>query len=75
MKVGEFGTFRPSVGSKGADTEKAFDAATMMKRPTLSFIPGKVLQAVRDTMTFTRVKNEDEKLGGGTGEDDRPGEL
>lgn len=75
VQAGELGTFRPVVGSKGADTESAFDAATMMKRPSISFIPGKVMQAVRSAMTFTRVKSEDETSGGGTGEEERPGEL
>ena len=69
VQAGELGTFRPVVGSKGAATEKEFDAATMMKRPSISFIPGKVLQAVRDAMTFVRLK-----VDGTTekDEDDRP---
>ena len=43
----------------------------MMKRPSISFIPGKTIQAVRDSMTFTRVKKDDEssKEEGGS---DRP---
>lgn len=72
VQAGELGTFRPVVGSKGADTEKAFDAATMMKKPSISFIPGKELQTVRGTMTFTRVKTDE--TGGGN-EEERPGEL
>lgn len=75
VQAGELGTFRPVVGSKGADTESAFDAATMMKKPSISFIPGKVMQAVRGAMTFTRVKKDEAEAGGGGGEDDRPGEL
>ncbi|MBP3519376.1 MAG: HU family DNA-binding protein [Parabacteroides sp.] len=77
VQAGELGTFRPVVGSKGADTEKTFDATTMMKRPSISFIPGKVLQNVRTSMTFTRVKDEEEKTSGGNGggEEERPGEL
>ncbi|WP_418549276.1 HU family DNA-binding protein [Parabacteroides goldsteinii] len=71
VQAGELGTFRPVVGSKGAATEKEFDAATMMKRPSISFIPGKTIQAVRNSMTFTRVKKDDEssKEEGGN---DRP---
>lgn len=71
VQVGELGTFRPVVGSKGAATEKEFDAATMMKRPSISFIPGKTIQAVRGSMTFTRVKKEDE-TGSEGGGSDRP---
>ena len=66
VQVGELGTFRPTVGSKGADTEEAFDATTMMKRPSVSFLPGKVIQDVRNKMTFTRVKKEVGKEGGET---------
>ena len=69
VQVGELGTFRPTVGSKGAAIEDEFDAATMMKKPSVSFLPGKVIQAVRSAMTFTRVKKDNTTK---EEEDDRP---
>lgn len=74
VQAGELGSFHPAVGSTGAATEKEFDAATMMKKPSVVFTPGKELKAIREKMTFTRVKSEDEKKGSG-GEEERPGEL
>lgn len=68
VQVGELGTFRPAVGSKGAATEDEFDAATMMKKPSITFLPGKVIQAARNAMTFVRLKKENTTKE----EEDRP---
>lgn len=47
VRMGEIGTFRPSVGSKGAKTKEEFQVATMMKKPGITFIPGKMIQEAR----------------------------
>lgn len=56
VQLGELGSFRLTLGSLGAETEKAFNAATMMKRPGIVFTPGKTLQEMRDKVTYIRVK-------------------
>ncbi|WP_287619755.1 HU family DNA-binding protein [Parabacteroides sp.] len=60
VRMGEIGTFRPVVGSKGAKTKEEFQVATMMKKPSISFIPGKMIQEAREKISFTRVKDPDE---------------
>ena len=60
VKVGELGSFRFALSSKGAKTEEEFVAATMMKVPSLVFTPGRVLQDAREDATYIRVKPKDE---------------
>ncbi|WP_455640477.1 HU family DNA-binding protein [Parabacteroides sp.] len=69
VQMGELGSFRMAAGSKGADTIEEFNAATMMKKPSLVFTAGKALQEIRSQITFERVKDKNE--GGGSNEDDR----
>lgn len=60
VQVGELGSFRLALSSKGAATEEDFDAATLMKVPTLVFTPGRVLQDARKNATYVRVKSKDD---------------
>ena len=60
VKVGELGSFRFALSSKGAKTEEEFVAATMMKVPSLVFTPGRVFQDAREDATYIRVKPKDE---------------
>ena len=61
VQLGELGSIRPTLGSQGALTKEGFNAATMMKKPGLMFTPGKLLQKMRDAMTFLRVKDPNEE--------------
>ena len=45
---------------------------SMMKKPKVQYIPGKLLQDIRGKVNFERVKEKTEKTPGGGGEDDRP---
>ncbi|WP_455624213.1 HU family DNA-binding protein [Parabacteroides sp.] len=72
VQMGEFGSLRPTLGSQGSLTKKEFDAATMMKKPGLVFTPGKLLQRMRDDVTFLRVKDPNEET---TGDSESPDEI
>ena len=77
VQFGELGSFRFVLCSSGADTEKEFDAATMMRTPKLVFTPGMVLKDVREKATYTRVtkKPEGEETTGGGEETESPGTV
>lgn len=68
VQAGELGSFRPTLGSKGANSKKEFNAATMMKKPGILFTPGRKLQEARENVTFLRVKDTDEIAEGGDSE-------
>ncbi|WP_455634291.1 HU family DNA-binding protein [Parabacteroides sp.] len=72
VQMGEFGSLRPTLGSQGSLTKKEFDAATMMKKPGLVFTPGKLLQRMRDDVTFLRIKDPNEET---TGDSESPDEI
>lgn len=61
VQLGELGSIRPTLGSQGSLTKEGFNAATMMRKPGLMFTPGKLLQKMRDAMTFLRVKDPNEE--------------
>lgn len=69
VQLGEFGSFRLTLGSSGVENENDFKAATMMKRPGIVFTPGKTLQEMRDKVTYIRVKSD----GSETSESGTPG--
>lgn len=71
VQMGELGSFLLAGGSKGSDTIETFDASAMMKKPKVQYIPGKLLQEARESVTFERVKGKEEKTPG-IGDDDRP---
>lgn len=58
-----FGSFRLTIGSKGAPTMEEFDAATMMKKPRITFTPHLELKDSTQKLTFVRV-NKPEQEGG-----------
>ena len=76
VQLGELGSIRFALSSTGSDTEEDFDAATMMRRPSIVFTPGKVIQEMRDNVSFSRVskKPANETTGGG-GETESPGTV
>lgn len=45
VKLGDFGTFRLSLSSRGADSPDVFDANTYVQRTRLIFTPGVLLKA------------------------------
>lgn len=46
----------------------------MMKKPGITFIPGKMIQEAREKITFTRVKDPNEAKGG-TPDSESPDEI
>lgn len=71
VQVGDLGSFRMAIASKGAADVASFNAATMMKGAKVVYTPGKALQEMRARVTYERVKTKDEETDGGS-EDDRP---
>ena len=75
VQLGEFGNFRLSVSSSGAENKEAF-SASMLKKARVLFTPGKSLRNTVGTLSLAAKQDEAApETGGGGGEDDRPGEL
>lgn len=77
VQLGELGSMRIACGSKGSATEREFDAATMMKKPSVVYTPGKLLQDMRTKVTYERIKPATAPAeGSGTGGDsESPDEI
>lgn len=73
VRMGEIGTFYPTVGSRGAKTTEEFQVSTMMKRPGVKYIPGKLVKGILDKISFERVKPS--VVPPPSGDEERPGEL
>ena len=72
VQVGEFGSFRLSIRSGGAETKEAFNAS-MIKRARVIFSPGTSLRWMSEIVKFeedeaTKPKKKEE----GSGSGDRP---
>lgn len=78
VQLGELGSMRLATGSKGSQTEKEFDASTMMKKPSVVYTPGKILQDMRTKVTYERVRPATPSTGGsdnGGGDSESPDEI
>ena len=53
-----FGSFRPTVGSKGVANEEDFDAATMMRTPKIVFTPHADLRETYNKVVYERISNK-----------------
>ena len=72
VQLGEFGTMRVTLSSKGAETEKAFKTETI--KPRVTFTPGVELKVALRENSYETVKEEksgSKEEGGGK----RPGPL
>lgn len=49
VDCGDLGSFRINIRSTGADTLEAYDAATMMRKPSIQYYLGKKLRDMQDT--------------------------
>ena len=49
VDCGDLGSFRINIRSTGADTPEAYDAATMMRKPSGQYYLGKKLRDMQDT--------------------------
>ncbi|WP_455625814.1 HU family DNA-binding protein [Parabacteroides sp.] len=74
VQLGELGSMRLATGSKGSATEKEFDAAVMMKKPSLVYTPGKILQDMRTKVTYERIKSATAP-NSGSGDSESPDEI
>lgn len=63
VDCGDLGSFRINIRSTGADTPEAYDAATMMRKPSVQYYLGKKLRDMQDTGVqyerYTPPTNED----------------
>lgn len=57
VQMGEFGSFRMSVGSEGADEKEDF-TSSMIRKQKILFTPGKTLRETKNKVTFQRIKSE-----------------
>lgn len=49
VDCGDLGSFRINIRSFGADTPEAYDAATMMRKPSIQYYLGKKLRDMQDS--------------------------
>lgn len=49
VDCGDLGSFRINIRSTGADTPEVYDAATMMRKPSVQYYLGKKLRDMQDT--------------------------
>lgn len=49
VDCGDLGSFRINIRSTGSDTPEAYDAATMMRKPSIQYYLGKKLRDMQDT--------------------------
>lgn len=49
VDCGDLGSFRINIRSTGADTPETYDAATMMRKPSIQYYLGKRLRDMQDT--------------------------
>ena len=56
VQVGELGNFRMTLGSSGAPT---IEDSSLIRKPKVSFHPGKRLQETRSLVSFERIGGED----------------
>lgn len=49
VDCGDLGSFRINIRSTGAETPEAYDAATMMRKPSVQYYLGKKLRDMQDT--------------------------
>ena len=74
VKLGDWGTFSPSVNSKGKDKKEDLKA-TDINAVNINFQPGEELKAAMQKVEFIWIDKLIEgktNTGGGSGEDDRP---
>lgn len=58
VQLGEFGTFRPAINAKAADTEEEANATTIYRK-TVRFTPGTALKSTLENASVTRYATPD----------------
>ncbi len=61
VKMGEFGSFRLSISSEGAETKEDF-TSSMLKTPKIVFTPGAALRETRVTAKFSQATGKGETV-------------
>ena len=69
--MGEFGSFRLSIRSKGAETADAFNAS-LIKKARVIFSPGTSLRWMSEIVKFEEDEDMKPKKEESSGGDDRP---
>lgn len=76
VRLGELGTLRVSLSSKGAMTEKEYNSS-LITRKRIIFRPGIILSETLANLSFTKLvekKSDEEETDEGTGEENTSGE-
>ena len=74
MKLGNWGSFYPTLNTEGAETKEALTARNI-KAVNIMFQPGDELKAAMQKADFAwinKMMGEESKPGDDSGEDDRP---
>ena len=74
VRLGEMGTLRVSLSSKGAMTEKDYNSS-LITRKRIIFRPGSVLSEALANLSFTKLTEKKEDEEEGTGEESTGGET
>lgn len=68
VQLGEFGTMRLTLSSKGAETEKDFNTETI--KPRLTFTPGVELKSALRETAYETIREKAAQQGSGSSEED-----
>ena len=75
VQFGELGNFQINTGSKGVATAEEFKT-NLIRKARIIFRPGAVLKDTLGKVNYERIgKDAASSEGGGSGEEERPGEL
>ena len=75
VQFGEFGNFQINFGSKVVSTTDEFKAS-LIRKPRIVFRPSTLLKSSLEKVSVERIGKETApSQGGGSGEEERPGEL
>lgn len=62
VQLGELGNFRMTIGSSGTVNKEDFDSS-LIKKPKVTFYPGKKIQEARTETSFERIDVPQEEVG------------
>ncbi len=75
VQFGELGNFQINTGSKGVATAEEFKT-NLIRKARIIFRPGALLKDTLGKVNYERIgKDAASSEGGGSGEEERPGEL
>ncbi len=74
VKLGDFGSFKPTFNSKSADTAEELDSGNVVRKKIL-FYPGKRFRNMLDNISITSFSNDESNIAGDGGTSQKDGDL